>query len=119
MLGNVHDINVANPDSGQDATTRDRVRHLLEIRKLAIQGDELATERQHAKGKLTARQRLEHLLDDGSFTELDLFRRRASGSTAIRPHRRRCGYGSRPESYAVLIASTLLRAFSLVTMVVR
>src|SRR5215831_311321 len=52
---------------------------LQEIRRRAIQGDELATERQHARGKLTARQRLEHLLDDGSFTELDLFRRRAGG----------------------------------------
>jgi len=70
------------PGSGHDATSRGRVRRLLEIRKLAIQGDELATERQHAKGKLTARQRLEHLLDDGSFTELDLFRRRTSGSGA-------------------------------------
>jgi acetyl-CoA carboxylase carboxyltransferase component len=68
------------------ATTRDHVHRLLEIRKLAIQGDELATERQHAKGKLTARQRLEHLLDNGSFTELDLFRRRSSGpGTAAAP----------------------------------
>jgi acetyl-CoA carboxylase carboxyltransferase component len=70
----------ATPVSAQyAATTRDHVRRLLEIRRRAIQGDELATERQHAKGKLTARQRLEHLLDSGSFTELDLFRRRAGG----------------------------------------
>ncbi|MEW2353511.1 acyl-CoA carboxylase subunit beta [Spirillospora sp. NPDC029432] len=61
------------------ATTRDHVRRLAEIRKRAVQGDELATERQHAKGKLTARQRLELLLDDGSFTEFDLFRRRTTG----------------------------------------
>jgi acetyl-CoA carboxylase carboxyltransferase component len=68
------------PDSVQHAaTTRDHVRRLLHIRKRAIQGDELATERQHARGKLTARQRLEHLLDSGSFTELDLFRRQAAG----------------------------------------
>lgn len=74
------------PDSVQDAaTTRDHARRLLEIRKRAIQGDELATERQHAKGKLTARQRLEHLLDSGSFTELDLFRRRATGPRAAGP----------------------------------
>jgi acetyl-CoA carboxylase carboxyltransferase component len=66
------------PGSAQHAaTTRDHVRRLLEIRRRAIQGDELATERQHAKGKLTARQRLEHLLDSGSFTEFDLFRRAA------------------------------------------
>ncbi|HEX4831181.1 MAG TPA: acyl-CoA carboxylase subunit beta [Trebonia sp.] len=59
------------------ATTRDHANRLLEIRKRAIQGDELATERQHAKGKLTARQRLEQLLDEGSFTEFDLFRRQS------------------------------------------
>lgn len=70
----------ATPVSAQyAATTRDHVRRLLEIRRRAIQGDQLATERQHAKGKLTARQRLEHLLDSGSFTELDLFRRRTAG----------------------------------------
>lgn len=58
------------------ATIHEHVRHLREVRQLATKGDELATERQHAKGKLTARERLERLLDDGSFTELDLFRRR-------------------------------------------
>src|SRR5574342_997358 len=90
-LRGVHNIYVASsisvgrpfdpaPDSVRHvATTRDHVRRVLEIRKRAIQGDELATKRQHAKGKLTARQRLEHLLDSGSFTELDLFRRRATG----------------------------------------
>jgi acetyl-CoA carboxylase carboxyltransferase component len=61
------------------ATTRDYARRLAEMRKRAILGDELATERQHARGKLTARQRLEHLFDSGSFTELDLFRRRPAG----------------------------------------
>ena len=61
------------------AATREHVRRLREIRELAVRGDELATERQHAKGKLTARERLEHLLDEGSFTELDLFRRRSAG----------------------------------------
>ena len=39
-----------------------------------LRGDELATGRQHAKGKLTARERLARLLDEGSFAELDLFR---------------------------------------------
>jgi acetyl-CoA carboxylase carboxyltransferase component len=60
-------------------TTRERVRSLRETRERAIRGDEQATERQHAKGKLTARERLGHLLDEGSFTELDLFRRRTGG----------------------------------------
>ncbi|WP_419248287.1 acyl-CoA carboxylase subunit beta [Streptomyces virginiae] len=39
-----------------------------------------ATEAQHAKGKLTARERLEHLFDGGEFTEVEPFRRhRATG----------------------------------------
>lgn len=71
------------PDREQlSVTTREHVRRLREIRELAMRGDELATERQHAKGKLTARERLAHVLDDGSFTELDIFRRRTSGPEA-------------------------------------
>src|SRR5213595_1594999 len=34
---------------------------------------ETAVEKQHAKGKLTARERIDKLLDDGSFQELDTF----------------------------------------------
>jgi acetyl-CoA carboxylase carboxyltransferase component len=60
-----------------EETTRDHARSLQQARAAAIQGDDRATERQHAKGKMTARERLECLLDEGSFTELDLFRRRA------------------------------------------
>ncbi|MFB6619989.1 acyl-CoA carboxylase subunit beta [Streptomyces sp. NPDC085524] len=48
---------------------------------MAIAGpDPKATERQHAKGKLTARERIEALLDEGSFQEIEALRRhRASG----------------------------------------
>jgi len=43
-------------------------------------GSQKAVERQHAKGKLTARERLDLLLDPGSFVELDMFtRHRAHG----------------------------------------
>ena len=57
------------PDLGQPAVTiDDQVGRLRQIRERAIQGEEPATERQHRKGKLTARERLEHLVDDGSFT---------------------------------------------------
>ncbi|MEU2874202.1 acyl-CoA carboxylase subunit beta [Streptomyces olivoreticuli] len=54
---------------------------LREKRRAAVQGpDPRATERQHAKGKLTARERIELLLDEGSFQELEQLRRhRASG----------------------------------------
>jgi propionyl-CoA carboxylase beta chain len=41
-------------------------------------GSERAVERQHAKGKMTARERIEYLLDEGSFVEFDeLARHRA------------------------------------------
>ena len=52
-------------------------------------GSERAVERQHAKGKMTARERIERLLDPGSFTELDeLARHRATafGIDANRPY---------------------------------
>ena len=38
-------------------------------------GSERSVERQHAKGKLLARERIEYFLDDGSFNELDLLAR--------------------------------------------
>ncbi|MCQ6552080.1 acyl-CoA carboxylase subunit beta [Streptomyces sp. C10-9-1] len=42
--------------------------------------DPRATERQHAKGKLTARERIDLLLDEGTFTEVEPLRRhRATG----------------------------------------
>jgi propionyl-CoA carboxylase beta chain len=44
------------------------------LRQRAVTGGgEARVEQQHAKGKLTARERVDLLLDDGSFTELDAF----------------------------------------------
>jgi propionyl-CoA/long-chain acyl-CoA carboxylase carboxyl transferase subunit len=51
-------------------------------------GSERAVEKQHAAGKMTARERLEALLDPGSFTEFDEFARHRSsnfGMDAKRP----------------------------------
>ena len=43
-------------------------------------GSERSVKRQHENGKLTARERIEYLLDEGSFTELDMLaRHRAHG----------------------------------------
>ena len=57
---------------------RERLRKLRE--EAAHAGTEAAVERQHARGKLTARERIDLLLDPGSFTELDMFtRHRAHG----------------------------------------
>src|SRR4051794_2946382 len=39
----------------------------------AAQGSDAAVEKQHERGKLTARERVDKLLDPGSFQELDTF----------------------------------------------
>ena len=59
----------------------DKLQRLLDLRDEAVHaGSEAAVERQHARGKLTARERIELLLDPGSFVELDMFtRHRAHG----------------------------------------
>ncbi len=71
-------------------TTAGKIAGLQRRRDEAIHaGSHRAVERQHAKGKMTARERIERLLDPGSFTELDeLARHRAMdfGMTANRPY---------------------------------
>ncbi|GAB6279272.1 MAG: acyl-CoA carboxylase subunit beta [Lentimicrobium sp.] len=52
----------------------DKLLELLEKRQKAILGGgQKRIDAQHAKGKLTARERIELLLDDGSFEEFDMF----------------------------------------------
>src|ERR671912_619661 len=46
-------------------------------------GSARSVERQHAKGKLLARERIEHLLDEGSFNELDLLARHRSTASGL------------------------------------
>ncbi|MEU3741253.1 MULTISPECIES: acyl-CoA carboxylase subunit beta [unclassified Streptomyces] len=60
---------------------RDSIGALHAIRRSAEEGPGArATEAQHARGKLTARERLELLFDEGSFTEVEQLRRhRATG----------------------------------------
>ena len=51
-----------------------KVKKLIDLRAQAkIGGGEKRIASQHAKGKLTARERIEMLLDEGSFEELDMF----------------------------------------------
>ncbi len=59
----------------------ERLSQLGALREQAAHaGSPAAVERQHARGKLTARERLERLLDPGSFVELDMLaRHRAHG----------------------------------------
>ncbi|RKN46925.1 acyl-CoA carboxylase subunit beta [Streptomyces hoynatensis] len=50
-------------------------------------GSARAVEKQHAKGKLTARERIDLLLDEGSFTELDEFARHRATTFGIERNR--------------------------------
>ncbi len=53
---------------------QEKIQELIEKRAEArIGGGEKAIEKQHAKGKYTARERIAQLLDEGSFEELDMF----------------------------------------------
>ena len=53
---------------------QEKINELIEKRSCArIGGGEKAIEKQHAKGKYTARERIAQLLDEGSFEELDMF----------------------------------------------
>ena len=52
-------------------TTRERIDDLRRRREQARAGDPQAAARQRQRGKLTARERIETLLDPGSFVELD------------------------------------------------
>jgi propionyl-CoA/long-chain acyl-CoA carboxylase carboxyl transferase subunit len=71
-------------------TTAGKIADLQRRRDEAVHaGSARAVQRQHAKGKMTARERIERLLDPGSFTELDeLARHRATafGVDANRPY---------------------------------
>jgi acetyl-CoA carboxylase carboxyltransferase component len=69
-------------------TTQERIEDLRRRRLQARTTDPQAAERQHARGKLTARERVEALLDPGSFVELDalaVHRTAAFGMEARRP----------------------------------
>jgi propionyl-CoA carboxylase beta chain len=55
-------------------TYQEKLAQLQQLRYEAVHaGSQTAVEKQHAKGKYTARERIEKLLDPGSFQELDSF----------------------------------------------
>jgi len=61
---------------------RERLAELSKRKDEALHaGPERAVQRQHEKGKLLARERIEHLLDPGSFHELDMLSRSRAGDT--------------------------------------
>jgi acetyl-CoA carboxylase carboxyltransferase component len=69
-----------------DHPLSERIAQLEERRKEALQpGSEASIQRQHDRGKMLARERIEHLLDDGSFHELDMLARHRNPAIAERP----------------------------------
>ena len=53
----------------------EKIKQLIEKREKArLGGGEKAIQKQHDKGKYTARERIEMLLDKGSFEEYDMFK---------------------------------------------
>ncbi|MFH1529671.1 MAG: acyl-CoA carboxylase subunit beta [Pseudomonadota bacterium] len=55
-------------------STKERIDELILLRQRALEaGGKERIEKHHAKGKMTARERLVELLDPGTFTELDMF----------------------------------------------
>jgi propionyl-CoA carboxylase beta chain len=72
-------------------TTAGKIAILQQRRDEAVHaGSARAVEGQHAKGKMTARERIDRLLDPGSFTELDELARHRAGDFGVganRPYR--------------------------------
>ncbi|QXJ23406.1 acyl-CoA carboxylase subunit beta [Actinomadura graeca] len=68
---------------------RERVTELAALRERIRRGDPKATMAQHSRGKLSARERLGLLFDEGTFTEIEALRRHRAtgfGLEARRPH---------------------------------
>ncbi|MEE1940383.1 acyl-CoA carboxylase subunit beta [Streptomyces sp. TRM 70361] len=78
------------PSEPRRPTLREQVTELEGLRERIRRGPSArATEAQHAKGKLTARERLELLFDGGMFTEVEPWRRHRATGFGIetkRPH---------------------------------
>jgi len=61
-----------------------RIDDLADRRQQALNaGSERSVERQHAKGKMLARERIDYFLDDGSFHELDLLARHRAHTSGL------------------------------------
>lgn len=55
-------------------TQEQKIQELIDKRaKARLGGGEKAIAKQHERGKYTARERIDQLLDEGSFEELDMF----------------------------------------------
>ncbi len=71
-----------------DRTTEGRIERVEHLREEALHaGSEQAVRRQHERGKLLARERIDLLLDPGSFVELDAFVRHRSPNFSMMENR--------------------------------
>ena len=62
----------------------ERLAQLAERKEQALHaGSERSVERQHSKGKMLARERIDYLLDEGSFHELDMLARHRAHESGI------------------------------------
>ena len=62
----------------------ERLSELAKRKEQALHaGSERSIERQHAKGKMLARERIEYLLDEGSFHELDMLARHRAHDSGL------------------------------------
>src|SRR5688572_33011798 len=67
-----------------DHPLRERLDELNKRKEQALHaGSERSVERQRAKGKMLARERIEYLLDEGSFHELDMLARHRAHTSGI------------------------------------
>ncbi len=67
-----------------DHSLRERLDELNKRKEAALHaGSERSVERQHAKGKMLARERIDYLLDPGSFHELDQLARHRSHDSGL------------------------------------
>ncbi|RDG39984.1 acyl-CoA carboxylase subunit beta [Streptomyces corynorhini] len=78
----------AEPAAAAPHTTAGKLADLRRrVEEATHAGSARAVEKQHAKGKLTARERVDLLLDEGSFVELDEFARHRSTNFGIERNR--------------------------------
>ena len=86
--GNGNPYNSAAMPEQVPETTDEKLAQLEELRYEAEHSaPEQAVEKQHGKGKLTARERVDRLLDEGSFQELDPFVRHRTYDFDMEKHR--------------------------------
>ncbi|HEY1332032.1 MAG TPA: acyl-CoA carboxylase subunit beta [Actinomycetota bacterium] len=80
----VGDDVAAQPSPSGQASVRQRIDYLRRQREEAgLGGGAEAIDRQHARGKLTARERIDLLVDEGSFVEMDALARHRYGTYGL------------------------------------